>query len=183
MDLQGVVRYVQRTCGNSSIHFLFASSSLFLSPLTVTLLTVSAYPFPCGYAGVQYLFAVPKSQQYLLKALLSNWRPLFEMRVRDSKPSGNIFPNKSLGIHVPDIHQWFSFNSLGEVIRADQQISLIPCCLRERTYNVQPHWAKGQGLDRRLRTPPDWWMFGTNLWRWSHFFTYSCASLCIFGHQ
>ena len=57
--------------------------------------------------------------------------------MRDSKPSDNIFPNKSLGIHIPDICQWFSFNPLGKVIRADQQILLIPYCLRERTYNVQ----------------------------------------------
>ena len=26
-------------------------------------------------------------------------------------------------------------------------------------------------------------MLGVNLWHWSHFFTYSCASLCILGHQ
>ena len=45
------------------------------------------------------------------------------------------------------------------------------------------HWAKCQGLDRGLRTPPCWWMFRANLWNWSHFFTYSYASLCIFGYQ
>ena len=39
--------------------------------------------------------------------------------MRDPKPSDNFFPNKSLGIYVPDICQWFSFNPLGEVIRAD----------------------------------------------------------------
>ena len=71
MDLRGVVRYVQRTCGNSSTHFPFVLSSLFLSPLTMTLLTASAYPFSCGYAKVKYLFVMPRSQQYLLKALLS----------------------------------------------------------------------------------------------------------------
>ena len=56
---------------------------------------------------------------------------------RDSKPSDNIFPNKSLSIHILGICQWFSFNPFGEVIHANQQILLIPCCLRERTYNVQ----------------------------------------------
>ena len=40
--------------------------------------------------------------------------------MRDSKLSDNIFLNKSLGIHVPDIYQWFSFNTLDEVIHADQ---------------------------------------------------------------
>ena len=72
VDLWGVVWYVQRTCGNSSTHFPFASSSLFLSPLTMTLLTVSAYPFPYGYVGVEYLFVMSRLQQYLLKALLSD---------------------------------------------------------------------------------------------------------------
>ena len=81
MDLRGVVWYVQRTCGNSSTHFPFASSSLFLSPLTMTLLTVSAYPFPYGYVGVEYLFVMSRLQQYLIKALLSNWSPLSEMSV------------------------------------------------------------------------------------------------------
>ena len=47
VDFRGVVRYVQRTCGNSSTHFPFASSNLFLNPFTMTLLTVLAYPFPC----------------------------------------------------------------------------------------------------------------------------------------
>ena len=56
--------------------------------------------------------------------------------VRNSKPSDNIFPNESLGIHLPDIRQWLSFNPLSEVVYADQQISLIPCCLREKTYDV-----------------------------------------------
>ena len=47
----------------------------------------------------------------------------------------------------------------------------------------KPHWANGQGLDRELRTSLDWWMFGANLWHWSHFFTYSYASFYMFGHQ
>ena len=58
---------------------------------------------------------------------------------RDSKLSDNIFPNKFLGIHISDICQWFNFNPFGEVIYADQQISLIPYYLRERTYDVQAY--------------------------------------------
>ena len=42
---------------------------------------------------------------------------------------------------------------------------------------------KGQWLDRGLRTPHGWWMFGENLWYRSHFFTYSYASFCMFDHQ
>ena len=70
---------------------------------------------------------------------------------RDSKPSDNIFPNKSLGIHVPDIRQWFSFNPLGEVIHTDQQISLIPCCLREMTCNVQVPLSKRPRAGQRIK--------------------------------
>src|SRR6266702_2939836 len=82
VERRGVVRYVQSTCGSSSTHFPFASSSLFLSPLTITLLTASACLLPCGYAGVEYLFLMPSSEQYSLKALLSNWSPLSETRAR-----------------------------------------------------------------------------------------------------
>ena len=73
---------------------------------------------------------------------------------RDSKPSDNIFPDKYLGIHVPDIGQWFSFNPLGKVICADQQPSLIPCCLRERSYNVQAPLSKGSGTGQRIKDTP-----------------------------
>ena len=40
--------------------------------------------------------------------------------MKDPKSSDNIFPEKSLGIHISDIRQWFRFNPFGEVIRADQ---------------------------------------------------------------
>ena len=60
---------------------------------------------------------------------------------------------------------------------------LFPAALGKGLTISKPHWAKGHGLDRGLRTSPSWWMFGANLWHWSHFFTYSCASLCIFDHQ
>ena len=64
--------HVYSTCGNSSTHFPFNSSSLFFNPLTMTLLIVSACPFPYGEARVEYLFLMPSSPQYLLKALLLN---------------------------------------------------------------------------------------------------------------
>ena len=56
--------------------------------------------------------------------------------MRDPKPSDNVFPNKYRSIHIPDICQRLSFNPLGEVILADQQPSLIPYCLRERSNNI-----------------------------------------------
>ena len=56
--------------------------------------------------------------------------------MRDPKPSDNIFPHKSLGIHIPDICQWLSFNPFSEVVRADQQISLISYCFRERANDI-----------------------------------------------
>ena len=56
--------------------------------------------------------------------------------MRDPKSGDNIFLNKSLGIHVPDICQWFSFNPLDKVICGDQQPSLILCYLKELPYNI-----------------------------------------------
>ena len=79
---------------------------------------------------------------------------------RDSKPSDNIFPNKSLGIHIPDICQWFSFNPFNEVICADQQIPLISYCLREKTYNVQAPLSKRPRVGQRVKDS-SWLM---NVW-------------------
>ena len=72
MDLLGVVRYVHKIWESSSTHFPFVSSSLFFNPSTITLFVASACPLLWGYDGVEYLFFIPKSQQYLQKALLSN---------------------------------------------------------------------------------------------------------------
>ena len=71
--------------------------------------------------------------------------------IRDSKPSDNILPNESLGIHIPDICQWFSFNSLGEIICVNQQISFIPCCLREKANNVQALLSKRPRVEQRIK--------------------------------
>jgi len=62
--------------------------------------------------------------------------------MRNFKLGDNIFLNKSLGIYILDICQWFNFNLLGEVIRADQQPSFISCCLKERPYNIQAPLSK-----------------------------------------
>ena len=56
--------------------------------------------------------------------------------MKDPELCDNVFPNKFLGIHVPDICQGLSFNPLYEVVCANQQISLVPCCLGERANNV-----------------------------------------------
>ena len=55
---------------------------------------------------------------------------------KDLELCDNDFPNKFLGIYIPDICQGLSFNPLHEVVYANQQISLIPCCLEERANNV-----------------------------------------------
>ena len=78
----------------------------------------------------------------------------------DPKPSDNIFPNKSLGIHIRDICQWFNFNPLSEVICADQQPFLIPCCLRERSYNIQAPLSKWPRAGQRIKDS-SWLM---NVW-------------------
>ena len=37
---------------------------------------------------------------------------------RDLEPSDNVFPNKFLGIYIPDICQGFSLNLFSEIVRA-----------------------------------------------------------------
>ena len=73
----------------------------------------------------------PESFTIKLKAIIR------DKGVKDPKLKDNVFPNKSLSIHIIDICQWFSFNPLDQVICVDQQLSLIPYCLRERPYNIQ----------------------------------------------
>ena len=164
MDLWGVVRYVQRMCGNSSTHLPSASSSLFLSPLTMTLLTASACPFLCGCARVEYLFIMPRSQQYLLTALLSNWRPLSKMRVRGIPNQVTIFFQKNLLASTSLIFANGSASiHLVKYFVPTNKYFLFPAILGKGHTMSKPHWAKGQGLDRGLRTPPNWWMFSANL--------------------
>ena len=80
VDILGVVRYAHRTLGSSSAHLPFASSSLFFNPFTIALLVASACPLLWGYAGVEYLFLMPRPQQNSRKALLSNCNPLSDIR-------------------------------------------------------------------------------------------------------
>ena len=64
---------------------------------------------------------------------------------RDLKLSDNVFPNKLLGVHIFDIRQGLSFNPLGKIARADQQISLVPYCFGERANNIQAPLSKWLG--------------------------------------
>ena len=60
---------------------------------------------------------------------------------------------------------------------------LFPAALGNGLTISKPYCAKGQGLERGFRNPPGWCVFEANLWHWSHFFVYSSASFCMFGHQ
>ena len=70
---------------------------------------------------------------------------------RDSKSSDNIFQKKSLGIHISNICQWFSFKPFGEIIYADQQIPLISYCLRKRTHDVQAPLSERPRAGQRVK--------------------------------
>ena len=105
--------------------FSLCITQLLFEPTHHDLIDSLGLPFPCGYAGVgisicyaQVIAIPPEDFTIKLKTIVR------DECTRDSKPSDNIFPNESLGIHVTNICQWFSFNPLGEVVCADQQISL-----------------------------------------------------------
>ena len=55
---------------------------------------------------------------------------------RDPESCNNVSPEKSFSVYISDVSQWLDFDPLGEVIRADQQISLVSCCLGEEAYNI-----------------------------------------------
>ena len=86
----------------------------------MTLLTALACLFPWGYAGVEYLFrnsqvTIVSFDRFVikLKAIVR------DKGTRDPELCDNVFPNKFLSIHIPDICQGFSFNPLSEVVRVD----------------------------------------------------------------
>ena len=81
VDLRGVVRYAHKTLGSFSAQLPLAPSNVLFNPFRIALLTALACPLLWGYAGVDYLFMMPRSRQKSQKALLSNCNPLSEMRV------------------------------------------------------------------------------------------------------
>ena len=55
------------------------------------------------------------------------------MRVRKNSESGdNVFLEKLIGVHISDVHQRLSLDSLSKIVSTDQKISLVPYCLGER---------------------------------------------------
>ena len=71
-----VVLYDHKTPGSSSAHLPFASSSSFLSVLTMVLLVDSACPFDCGCCGVANVSLIFYSAQKSWNAKLMNCGPL-----------------------------------------------------------------------------------------------------------
>ena len=61
---------------------------------------------------------------------------------RDPEPGDNVFSDKLFGISISDIHQGLGFNLFGQIVRADQQISFVPCCFREKADNIQAPLGK-----------------------------------------
>ena len=68
----------------------------------------------------------------------------------DPTPSDNIFPYKSLGIHISDICQRLNFNPFGEVIGANQQPPPISYCFSEGAHNIHAPLCKGLGAGQRV---------------------------------
>ena len=105
---------------------------------------------------------------------------------RDPEPCDNVFPNEFLSIHVPDIFQGLNFNPFSEVICANQQISFIPHCLRERANNVQAPLSKwpraGQGVKDPSRLVDVWCIslaLITLFYIFFFFFLYVCPPVAL----
>src|SRR6266702_1656210 len=50
---------------------------------------------------------------------------------RSPEAGDDILPDEFLGIHVPNIGQWFRLHPFSEVVRSDYYVSLVPCGLGE----------------------------------------------------
>ena len=108
VDLRGVVQYAHKTLGNSSTQLPLAPSNLLFNPFKIALLTASAYQLLWGYAGVEYLFMMPRPRQKSWKALLSNCniklQPIMgDEGVRHSKPCNYILPYELCDINILNV--------------------------------------------------------------------------------
>ena len=139
VDLLRVVWYAQRTLGNSSAHLPLVPSNLFFNPFIMALLVALAWPLLYGYAGVEYLFMMPRLLQNSWKVLLSNCNPL-----SDTRDSGTlnlcyyVSPYKLLNIHIPNICQCLCLRlrPLGEIIYGHKNKPSVSYSLRELTKNI-----------------------------------------------
>ena len=61
----------------------------------------------------QVIAVSPKRFAIELKAVVQ------DEGMRDSESNDNVFPNKLLGVHVPDVCQGLDFNPFGEVVYAN----------------------------------------------------------------
>ena len=178
------MRYAHRTWGSSSTHLPFASSNFFFNPSTMTLLVASACPLHCGYAGVEYLFFMPNPQQYLWKALLSNWRQLSDMRVFGILNLVTIFH------HTNFFTSWFRMlaRGLASTHLVKQPVAMrrywrLPVAFGSGPTISYLHFAKGHRLVKGLSIPPGWWIFGAYLWHLSHFLMNSWEEFCMLDYQ
>ena len=148
-------------CESSSTHFPFASIQPLLESIHYDLIDSLDLSIPLWISwggipihNVQVTTIPPEGFTIKLKTIIR------DEGVGDPKPSDNIFPNKSLGIHISDICQWFSFNPRGKVICTYQQLSLIPYCPRKRSYNIQAPLSKRPKVRKRIEDAP--WLM--NIW-------------------
>ena len=86
----------------------------------MTLLTALACPFPWGYSGVEYLFHNSQVTTVSFDRFAIKLKAIVrDEGTRDPELCDNVFPNKFLSIHIPDICQELNFNPLSEVVRAN----------------------------------------------------------------
>ena len=74
--------------------------------------------------------------------------------MRSSEARNNVFPNEFLSIHVPNVGQRFSFYPFGEIIGADYNVPLIPCCFKERIDNIKTPLSKRPGAEEGVEDSP-----------------------------
>ena len=110
----------------------------FFQPINYDFINCFRLPVSLWVSKVEYLFLIPSSPQYLLKALLSNWRPFSEIKVCGTSNLVTIFFQTRSHLQFP------SAFGKGPTIS-------------------KPHWVNCQGLESGFKAPPGWWIFGAYL--------------------
>ena len=134
----------------SSLHII---QSLF-QPIDYDLINSLGLPISLGVgrSGIsvrnsQVATISPKRLTIKLKAIVR------DEGMRDSKSSNDVLLDEFLCIHVPDVGQGFGFDPFGEIVCADQQVSFISYCFRERAYNIQAPLSERPRTEEGIKDP------------------------------
>ena len=132
----GIVQPLFELIHYDFVHSLGLSISLWISRSWIYVLNTHFTTIP------------PESLAIKLKLVVQ------DEHVRNPKPSDNIFPHKSLSIHISDVRQGLSFSPFGKVINVNQKSFTVSCCFREKSHNVEAPLSESPRTRESIKSAP-----------------------------